>query len=297
LDRPLSTRAKSGRPKVTTQEQDNAIVEMTREMPFTNTTQIKEELQLNCSANTIARRLHASELHARTPAKKIELTEAHAAARLAFCHANLERDWSQVIFTDEKVFSTSDETPLLKVWRPNNSRYLPEYVRTTRASGRHSLGYWGWMHRAGPGEVVQVTPPRFNSRRYIEILEEVLLPSVRTIYPEEEMEQIVLVQDNCSIHTARIVQDWFEDHPELVVLIWPSKSPDLNPIENLWGQMVFSWDNPPERVRLRTVAELDENVTRVWENMRGRDYCQNMVDGMRQRLQECIDNRGYYTHY
>jgi hypothetical protein len=148
-----------------------------------------------------------------------------------------------------------------------------------------------------PGEVVQVTPPRFNSRRYIEILEEVLLPSVRTIYPEEEMEQIVLVQDNCSIHTARIVQDWFEDHPELVVLIWPSKSPDLNPIENLWGQMVFNWNNPPERVQFRTVAELDENVTRVWENMRGRDYCQNMVDGMRQRLQECIDNRGYYTHY
>jgi hypothetical protein len=84
---------------------------------------------------------------------------------------------------------------------------------------------------------------------------------------------------------------------ELVVLIWPSKSPDLNPIENLWGQMVFNWNNPPERVRFRTVAELDENVTRVWENMRGRDYCQNMVDGMRQRLQECIDNRGYYTHY
>jgi hypothetical protein len=61
--------------------------------------------------------------------------------------------------------------------------------------------------------------------------------------------------------------------------------------------MVFNWNNPPERVRLRTVAELDENVTRVWENMRGRDYCQNMVDGMRQRLQECIDNRVYYTHY
>jgi hypothetical protein len=108
--------------------------------------------------------------------KKIELTEAHAAARLSFCHANL-------IFTNEKVFSASDETPLLKVWRPNNSRYeyLPEYVRTTRALG---IG-------AGPGGVVQVTPPRLNSRRYIEILEEMLLPSVGTIYPEEEMEQIV----------------------------------------------------------------------------------------------------------
>jgi hypothetical protein len=85
-----------------------------------------------------ARRLHASESSMQEPQrKKIELTEAHAAARLAFCHANL-------IFTDEKVFSASDETPLLKVWRPNNSRYeyLPEYVRTTRASGRHSLGYW-----------------------------------------------------------------------------------------------------------------------------------------------------------
>jgi hypothetical protein len=62
----------------------------TRQMPFTNTTKIKEKLQINCSADTIARRLHASELHARTPAKKIQLTEAYAAARLALCHANPE---------------------------------------------------------------------------------------------------------------------------------------------------------------------------------------------------------------
>jgi hypothetical protein len=52
------------------------------------------------------------------------------------------------------------------------------------------------------------------------------------------MEQIVLVQDNRSMHTAPLVQDWFEDHPELVVLVWPSKSQDLNPIENLWSQIV-----------------------------------------------------------
>jgi hypothetical protein len=192
---------------------------------------------------------------------------------------------------------SSQHTPIRLIWRRDGTRYHPQNVRPNRSSGRISVGYWAWMSQDGPGEITQITPPRFNSHRYWEILEEVMLPTVRNIYPEEERPRFAFVQDNCSIHRANIIMDWFADHPEIDLIRWPSKSPDLNPIENLWGQMILNWGDPFHGARRRTVEELDANVRRVWTMLRGRDYCRNIVTGMRERLQECIDVNGYYTRY
>ena len=41
------------------------------------------------------------------------------------------------------------------------------------------------------------------------------------------------MQNNVSIHTIRIVKQWFQQH-DLEMLDWPSYLFDLNPIEHLW---------------------------------------------------------------
>lgn len=112
-------------------------------------------------------------------------------------------------------------------------------------------------------------------------------------------QMISFLQDNCPIHTARIVRDWFEDHADVIELIQhPAYSPDLNPIENLWGRITLEWKNIGYRgVRERNAEQLSQHVNEIWAAMANTNICEVLVGSMRRRLQACIEAEGYYTKY
>lgn len=98
-----------------------------------------------------------------------------------------------------------------------------------RNSGRLSANIWGWMSGDGVGEL-HFIPTRANANVYVELLDEVMLPTVRNVYPESDFPEIDFIRDNCPINTARVTR-----HQDIKSIPWPAMSPDLNPIENLSG--------------------------------------------------------------
>ena len=66
---------------------------------------------------------------------------------------------------------------------------------------------WGWIFLHDVSELTEIEE-RFNSEKYLELLEEGFLPSVRA-YAFPFPETVIFMQDNCPIHKYRIVMRWF----------------------------------------------------------------------------------------
>ena len=149
-----------------------------------------------------------------------------------------------------------------------------------------------WVSAYGPGELIE-TSAHMNAEEYIDILENVMLPSVRSIFPAEDGPRFRLVQDNSAVHTAHIVRRWFAQHPEIVVLDWP-KSPDLNLIENVWAKIVNTWEPGHERTR----EALFEHARNAWEALRAEpEFFTNLRQSIDRRLHQVIDRDGYWMDY
>jgi hypothetical protein len=138
--------------------------------------------------------------------------------------------WQNVIFTDEKIFQ-SCYNGRIRVYRPPNTRFDERYTQKVVAHGRFSVNVWGWISAQGPGVLTHIIG-RNNAEVYLHIMENIM-PSVNAVFPQNNF---IYQHDNCPIHTARIIPNWMEQQG-IRVLPWLSRSPDLNPIENVWGLM------------------------------------------------------------
>ncbi len=90
----------------------------------------------------------------------------------------------------------------------------------------HSL-WWFGVH-VGPLCFLKtnVTAPVYQ-----DILEHFMLPSADQLFKDADL---IFQQDLAPAHTAKSTKSWLNDHG-VGVLDWPANSPDLNPIENVWG--------------------------------------------------------------
>jgi hypothetical protein len=131
---------------------------------------------------TLILRLKEAGLRARHAAVKKVLTDEPKLYRLAFAESNVDRKWDRVTFSDEYIFSSANDGHVL-VYRPRGERHGSQYMSTCTRSGRVSVHCWGWISHEGSGMFHRVEGHLY-SLQYQHNLQNVMLPSVRMLYPE-----------------------------------------------------------------------------------------------------------------
>lgn len=283
----------------TSPEEDQRLINAVQAQPLMPLKLNMAQAAFPLGADTARARLREADepLKARVAAETELLNAGHIAGRLAFAQQHVNKDadfWNKVIFSDEKVFQSTKDGSII-CYRPDNHRYDPRYTYKKKRSGRVSVSVYGYISAYGRGELVRVNR-RMDRYQYVEILEEVMIPTVR-VYYFPEGERFTYQHDNSSIHTSNHAQQFLREQRDYMdVLQWAAKSPDLNPVENCWAetQRLLRAEDP--LVVFNTADTLWTAVQQAWEQITPQ-YCSALYNSMPQRMRDVVANRGEWTRY
>ncbi len=101
----------------------------------------------------------------------------------------------------------------------------------------------------------------------------------------------VFQHDNDPKHTVKATKEWLKKKL-IKALEWPSRSPDLNPIENLWRELkVQIAKHQPQNLN-----DLERICEEEWDKIPP-EMCANLVANYKKGLTFVIANKGFATKY
>jgi len=148
--------------------------------------------------------------------------------------------------------------------------------------------FWGAFGWNGVSDLVEIQP-KSNSENYQEVLKKGLLTKGAKLGGKGWIFQ----QDNAAIHGSKSTQDFLKQK-KIRLLPWSSRSPDLNPIENLWG--IMSCQIYAGGVQFKSKKELVEAIKKCWYSL-PLDLLRKLIVSMKNRVFSLIKNSGDYINY
>ncbi|CAF1312566.1 unnamed protein product [Rotaria sordida] len=279
----LKHRGGNGRPRVLSAIEKKAIGQYIRRNNEITVNEIKEKLSTtyhsSVSATTIRRHLHEYGYRNVLPKSTRMLTSDDKKRRVQWAKQHKNDNFTRTIFTDEASFQLFRNTVRRWSKHPND-----EYKRIPK--NRQKVHVWGAVSVKG---VLTCHTFRCNldGPYYVHILKNFLLPAARRQFHWNWR----LQQDNDPKHRSNICKQFIRKNvPEL--LDWPSNSPDVNPIENIWSIV-------KRKVEKRKPKNTDELELFLAEEFKNTDInvVKNCVMSMKNRCLSLISSKGERIKY
>ena len=148
-----------GRPRVTTSQEDEYMVQKLQKMEKPNAEDLSKQLSelgiVDVQAQTLRRRLREAHLHGRALVKKPLLSPKHIKDRLEFGlkHQSWSVDeWRKVLFTDETKINKMGSDGRKWTWKKKGEPLERKHVKIT-VKHDASIMAWGCFGASGVGNI------------------------------------------------------------------------------------------------------------------------------------------------
>jgi hypothetical protein len=286
---PVEDRPHTGRPKKVTKSVAKKIVRLSKGKEKRSVRKVSKLLSaddIDLSRETVRRTLHEQGLIPHRQVPRSRMTEDQQLRRLKFSQDFLTHDWRYTLFTDEKHFTTFSPPNRRNdvIWDVRGIEYVFEKVRHPPQTR-----FWGGISYLGKTTLAEYEGT-INTEKYIEVIK----GEQANIYKMFGKHPFWFQQAGATAHTSSGTQEFLRKTFAhfLKKGKWPANNPDLNVIENLWGIINDRvWAADPQGI-----DELRQLIHRTWNALEP-ELLQNLVDSMRERLQQCIERKGLWTDY
>ena len=193
----------------------------------------------------------------------------------------VKEDFNDVIFTDESTIQL--ECHSRRCFRKEKQRSALKQ----RAKHPAKIHVWGGISSRGATRIVMFGGI-LNAERLEIILQSALLPFIRKYYPAGHR----LQQDNDPKHRSKHIENFFEENG---VNWWgfPPESPDLNPIENVWGSLKQFLRNS---YKPKNLDELKLGIQQFWMTMTP-EVCKKYIQHLQKVIPKVVELNGEPSGY
>lgn len=282
----VSRQRGSGRPRKTTQRSDRRLIRLARANRFATVPLLAGWWNEPVSGMTLSRRLRQASFKSYRPPVKPYLSPENIRNRLRWTMRRVL--WRlpmfrRVVWSDESRFRLFKNDRRTRVWRLRGERFKPDLMQHSFHSQGGSVHVWGAFWYGGRSDL-QILIENVNGNRYCEVIRHF----IRSSRPPLNW---ILQQDNAPAHTSQVVTRYFQE-AGIQSLPWPSKSPDLNPIEHVWDYIGRKAVKrfPANLFQLRNF--LIEEWNRIPQM-----YLDHLVEGMPRRIGAVVEAHGRNTKY